>query len=155
MSKSSDTETILKTIINIFYFVIETTIPDADEVKFKVGEQIGKQLAKLFESNELEPLIEEIKEFWLYHGFGEIRDFHKEGEKYKVRVYECYECKDMPNMGKPVCKVDEGVFTSILTIKLKRQFMVEEIQCMAMGCGFCEFDIMGFDKDEEDSPFGF
>ncbi len=145
LTKKSDTNQILKTIINVFYTVIETSLPNADTLKFKIGKKLGIQLAKLFDSNEMSGLFEELKEFWQTHGLGNIRDISIEEERVNIRIYECYECGDLPNLGRPVCKMDEGVLTSIFKERLKKDYIVEEIECMAMGSPYCEFDIMEFE----------
>jgi predicted hydrocarbon binding protein len=41
----------------------------------------------------------------------------------KIRVTDCYQCGDMPNMGKPLCPGDAGIIAGVLDIVCKRDIL--------------------------------
>ena len=64
-----------------------------------------------------------------------------DGETIDIRVYECIECADLPNIGKPVCYFEAGIITGVLKELTKKDVTAEEKRCWTNGFSFCQFDI--------------
>ncbi len=56
-------------------------------------------------------------------------------------VEECYNCAGLPAVGKPYCKIDEGIIEGILQKKTGKRFKVDETKCWGTGYEVCEFRI--------------
>ncbi len=64
-----------------------------------------------------------------------------ESGKDRFIVEECYNCSGLPEIGKPYCKIDEGIIEGILNKKLKKRFIVKEVRCWGTGDEVCDFEI--------------
>jgi predicted hydrocarbon binding protein len=58
-----------------------------------------------------------------------------------IRVYECIECVDLPNLGKPLCYFEAGIITGVIKELTKKDVMAEEKRCWTNGFSFCQFDL--------------
>ena len=47
----------------------------------------------------------------------------------------------MPNIGKPVCKLDEGFLTTLFLKKIGSTKVVREVECYATGTERCRFEV--------------
>jgi predicted hydrocarbon binding protein len=133
--------------------VVETYMKDGRDFLERFGYICGESMVDLFQSTELEPLLEEISEFWNQMDFGTIRNvkINRENGKLEVffDVYDCFECSWLQNIGQMYCVLDLGIVKGLLETKLKLKFDVKEIQCYANGDDHCRFHIV---KLEETLP---
>ena len=58
-----------------------------------------------------------------------------------LRVYECIECAELPNIGKPLCYFEAGIITGVLGAITKKEVTAEEVRCWTSGYSFCQFDV--------------
>jgi predicted hydrocarbon binding protein len=89
--------------------------------------------------------IDDIGHFLAKYKIG-ILDIFKEEEieglkKLDLRVYECIECFELPNIGKPVCFFEMGMIIGILTEITNKKVNADEIRCWTSGYSFCQFDV--------------
>jgi len=58
-----------------------------------------------------------------------------------VRIDGCYHCSKMPNVGKTLCSMDEGILEGVISNKLGVNYNVQETECYGTGHGHCTFVI--------------
>jgi len=141
IKSQEDTQKILGSIINTFTVVIDARVPENEIIHYDVGTKLGKKLEPLFKSTEYNDIFYEFAGFWKKNGFGQIDELEITKKSTTFNVYECFECSHMPNMGRTVCKLDEGFLTTVLETKFKNKFEVKEIECYASGYDHCRFEI--------------
>jgi len=90
-------------------------------------------------------LAERIEEDDVYEGLAEIWERLRLGRVVESSVKsfiveECYNCSGLPEIGKPYCRIDEGIIEGILHRKGERR-KVREVKCWGTGDEVCEFEI--------------
>ncbi|MCF2139092.1 MAG: 4-vinyl reductase [Candidatus Lokiarchaeota archaeon] len=141
ITQNDDSSKIIKTLFNTFTTIIDARVPKAEEIHYIVGKQLGDKFEGLFFSEEEEALLEEISRFWKRNGFGIIDELRFEPSRIIFNVYECFECSHLPNLGRPVCKLDEGFFTTLFEKKFGKEYEIKELECFATGNDHCQFQI--------------
>ena len=64
---------------------------------------------------------------------GRIEELEYKSGKILFNVYNCFECSHLPDMGRTVCKLDEGFLSKICSERLKSQYLATELECFATG----------------------
>ncbi len=132
---------VLQSILNTFSTVLDATVPNSDMIKKNVGHLLGDKLTYLFPANTIEGLLDQLKQFWRSHGFGFIDEISINSGEIFFNVYECFECSHLPDIGRPMCKLDEAFLTKLLDNKFHTLFLVKELECFATGHDHCRFSI--------------
>ncbi len=127
----------VRTLINS----IDARTPQGATTLYDVGKVLACKFSDLFKANEINDLIIELKNFWKAMKLGEIDEFNKSDDVISFKVYECFECSHLPNIGQTVCKFDEGFLKNMLELKLQIPLYVKEIECVATGKQYCLFNV--------------
>jgi len=127
----------VRTLINS----IDARTPQGATTLYDVGKVLASRFSDLFNSNNINDLIVELKKFWKEMKLGEIDEFNKSEDVISFKVYECFECSHLPNIGQTVCKFDEGFLKNILELKLQIPLYVKEMECVATGKHYCLFNV--------------
>jgi predicted hydrocarbon binding protein len=102
---------------------------------FKIGETFYNEL-KNPKTNEL---TKNIATFWEIHKLGRIEIENM--MPLTIRAYDCFECEDLPKIGRSACAFDSGILEAIFSSHFKSEVNVEEIKCYAKGDNYCCFII--------------
>jgi len=105
------------------------------------GMEFGSNLVRqniLGGLDELTPFLADYK-IGIVDIFDEVR--HKKEKTMDIRVYECIECADLPNIGKPLCFFEAGILMGVFKEFTKQDVVVEEVRCWTNGYSFCQFDV--------------
>ena len=108
---------------------------------FVGGMEFGSNLVK----QKMVKSLEDLKSLLADYKMG-IVDIYNEkqeddGKSMDIRVYECIECVDLPNIGKPLCYFEAGIITGVLKEITKKDVIAEEKRCWTSGFSFCQFDV--------------
>ena len=106
-----------------------------------IGANLANKFQILFDGTTLDVLLEQLTGFWRKQSFGQIEDVKYGNKSVTFKVYDCFECSHLPNIGVPVCKFDEGFLTNFFLIKLGQMVSVKELECYATGSEYCSFEI--------------
>ena len=104
-----------------------------------LGNDIGTRIGPELKSRSLGGILEELSVFWTEHELGEMTILN--GDQTAISVIDCYHCGKMPDVGKTLCSMDEGIIEGVLSSKLKSGFRVREIECYGTGHNNCKFVI--------------
>ena len=108
---------------------------------FVGGMEFGSNLVKQKMVKNLEDLRLLITDYKM--GIVDVFNEKQEddGKTMDIRVYECIECADLPNIGKPLCYFEAGIITGVFKELTKKDVIAEEIRCWTSGFSFCQFDV--------------
>ncbi|MEE8401976.1 MAG: V4R domain-containing protein [Candidatus Hydrothermarchaeaceae archaeon] len=104
------------------------------------GRRIGMEISSLFKADDIEGLFKEISNFWHVHGIGKVRVLKMDPE-IEISSENCFYCKNMPNVGRTLCALDEGMIEAIINSRLGVKSCVKEVECSGLGHNRCKFTI--------------
>jgi predicted hydrocarbon binding protein len=111
---------------------------DMDKPFYDAGYNIGANvISKQMKASTLKDVLNELAQMWEELKLGSIE---LAGENL-IRVKDCYQCGNMPDMGKPLCPSDAGIIAGVLDTVCGKRYSVKEIKCWGTGYEFCEFEI--------------
>lgn len=110
-----------------------------DPILNAAGTHLGRRLARAFDGMPLEELVEALGRFWKDHALGRLSVTL--GSPLIIEVHDCFECVDLPYLGRPACAFDCGVLEAIFSTHCSDEARVVETACYAMGDGICRFEI--------------
>ena len=141
LSNKSDPGAILQSIFNTFTTVIDARVPESAKIHYDIGLKLGYNFQGFFSSKELQDLVYELQEFWRRNGFGRIEELEFKPGEIQFNVYNCFECSHIPNIGRTVCKLDEGFLSTLFSNRLTSNYEASELECFATGEDHCRFSI--------------
>ena len=122
-------------------FVVESWGLSLDSMLRETGHSIGLHVAKkLGPSNgDLKDIIKELAIFWKDNNIGMIK-IHKE-KPLVLRIESNYDCTGVPEIGKPLCALDEGIMETVFRERTKNNWKVREYACHGTGHEHCLFKL--------------
>ncbi len=105
----------------------------------RLGNDIGAKIGVEIRSDDSDGVLDELCDFWIENRLGEMTVTKR--SKTLISVIDCYNCGKMPNVGKTLCSMDEGIIEGVLFSKLNYNYTVREIECYGMGHNNCKFVI--------------
>ncbi|MCG2727177.1 MAG: ArsR family transcriptional regulator [Candidatus Methanoperedenaceae archaeon] len=120
-----------------FRYGMEAYGIDPKPILKKLGNDIGIKIGPGFKSEDCEGILNELSFFWEYHRLGDMTVI--EGNRLAVLVNNCHHCSKMPNAGKTLCSMDEGIIEGVLSSRLKLDCNVRETECNGTGHRHCKF----------------
>ena len=111
---------------------------DMDKPFYDAGYNIGANvISKQIKESTLKDALTELAQMWEELKLGKMELV---GENI-IRVKDCYQCGNMPDMGKPLCSSDAGIIAGVLDTVCGKRYSVKEIKCWGTGYDLCEFEI--------------
>jgi hypothetical protein len=97
----------------------------------KVGIDVGYHLLS---SKIGDDVMKGIADLWEHLGLGSVRI-----KSDRIKIYDCYTCSGLDKIGKPYCRLDEGIIEGILLKNTGRRHEVREVKCWGTGDDYCLF----------------
>ncbi|NOZ77013.1 MAG: ArsR family transcriptional regulator [Euryarchaeota archaeon] len=110
---------------------------DVEPMLYHLGREIGEVIGEGMGSVDLEGLMEEVAAFWKEQGLGTVTVL--EWEPLTFLVTDCYECSNMPDVGRTLCAFDEGILEAIFLARLGKEYRVKELECWGTGYTHCKY----------------
>lgn len=126
-----------KTLCHTIRYGLEAYGMNPRPVMKMIGNDIGKHLSDLFVSDSLDDMMPEIADFWKSHDLGIVEVSGH--DPLTITIHECYDCSDMPDVGRTLCALDEGLLEGIFAVCLNMTTRVKEIECFGTGYDHCTF----------------
>jgi len=114
-----------------------------DPILHNAGIKVGQTFYDELKDPETDKLTKNLALFWESHKLGRIKV--EDMNPLTIRAYDCFECEDLPKIGRSACAFDSGILEAIFSAHFHREMNVEEVKCYAKGDEFCCFII----KDSE------
>jgi predicted hydrocarbon binding protein len=106
------------------------------------GMEVGTKLVE----NGFIKSFDDIAAFLFKYKMGILDVFNEEeienGKMLDLRIYECIECSELPNVGEPICYFETGIIIGILKELTHKEVLAEEKRCWASGYSFCQYDVV-------------
>jgi predicted hydrocarbon binding protein len=112
---------------------------DLDPVLHKAGGNVGEALYGKVADEDIGRLLEGLATFWSANKLGRLEVKGKEPPV--IHVYDCFECQDLPFLGRPACAFDSGILETVFSRHYGGAASVKETNCYAMGDNYCRFEI--------------
>lgn len=110
-----------------------------DPVLRESGNRVGRTLAANLADKDLPVLLERLGTFWRKHNLGTLEV--ESLAPLTLRAYDCFECANLPQLGRPACAFDSGILDAVFSDHFKKSQHVDETACYAMGDDHCRFVI--------------
>ena len=137
VSSSDDEYSFLKSIFHAIRFGFEAHGINHEPIMKKIGADIGESISVNFKSTDLDGVLKDMSHFWKTHNMGDMSVISM--NPLTVIVYDCYDCKSMPAVGKTLCSFDEGLLEGIIYGKLGLNCTIKETECFGNGYEHCLF----------------
>lgn len=108
-----------------------------DPILRNAGFKVGKLFYEKLETSDIEKFIENIAIFWETNQLGRIKV--QSTDPIIIKAYDCFECEDLPQLGRPACAFDSGLLEALFSRYFQEHVAVEEVKCYAQGDDFCQF----------------
>jgi uncharacterized protein len=114
---------------------------DIDPVLRDAGTKVGEALYPQIADPDLDKLLANLSKFWEAQRLGrlEFQGF----DPLEIVVHDCFECQDLPYLGRTACAFDSGILETVFSKHFKAPAKVKETRCYAMGDDHCRFIIEG------------
>jgi len=112
---------------------------DIDPILYEAGVKVGETLYDKIKDPDINKLAENIKVFWETHNLGKVEITNL--NPLTINVYDCFECKSLPPIGRPACAFDSGILKAVFSAHFQDELIVNETKCYAMGDNHCSFTI--------------
>ncbi len=112
---------------------------DIDPILYEAGVKVGSALYENIKDTDINKLAENITNFWDTHNLGRV--YVEKLKPLTINVYDCFECKSLPPLGRPACAFDSGILKAVFSAHFKNEQIVNETKCYAMGDDYCSFKI--------------
>jgi uncharacterized protein len=110
-----------------------------DPILHDAGVKVGEALYSRVEDPEIHKFMKNIAQFWETHSLGRVEV--KNLEPLVINVYDCFECRGLPYLGRPACAFDSGILKAVFSSHYREARKVTETRCYAMGDKYCSFTI--------------
>lgn len=128
-------------MLRIIKSVTQIMGEEGESILYSIGYDIGREsIAGSIKSADMEGILDEIAKLWSEFHLG-IMKVAENGKVVKIRVFECFDCGGLPDVGKTFCFFDTGIIAGVLDSKLGGKHSVEEVKCSGTGYEYCEFEI--------------
>jgi predicted hydrocarbon binding protein len=108
-----------------------------DPMLSDAGYRVGRALYDYIGSPDQDQLLCNLGEFWVAHGLGRLEVCSQ--SPLTLFVYDCFECAELPLLGRPACAFDLGLLRGIFFAHFGEERAIEEVECYAMGHDHCCF----------------
>lgn len=110
-----------------------------DPILHNAGVKVGKTFYKKLKGQDVNELARNIAVFWETNKLGNIQI--KSMNPIIIQAYDCFECEDLPQLGRPACAFDSGLLEGVFSNYYGQEVEAEETKCYAQGDDFCQFVI--------------
>jgi predicted hydrocarbon binding protein len=110
-----------------------------DPILHEAGYKVGETLYHSLKDPQDDKFLENIAKFWQTHQLGQVEVNNK--NPLVINVYDCFECKGLPYLGKTACAFDIGLLKALFNAHYKKPHQVTETDCYATGDEYCRFVI--------------
>lgn len=105
---------------------------------FQIGEGV---ISRRIRGHRLPAILRGVKEVLEGSNLGIVSIMEATNANATLRIFDCFECVNVPNIGEIQCSFDEGSLSGILQAKLGPFYSVKEVKCQGTGHPYCEFRI--------------
>jgi predicted hydrocarbon binding protein len=140
LERGGDTSRFFKALFRAIRLSLLRDGISIDPILRKAGLSVGRALYPAVEDPDLMRMIENLADFWNRHSLGRLETVAL--SPVTLDIFDCFECQDLPKLGRPACAFDAGILTGIFESFFEEDQTVTETNCYAMGDAFCRFEVV-------------
>jgi uncharacterized protein len=110
-----------------------------DPILREAGYRVGEGVYQVIADPDISKFLEKTGNFWKHYHLGRIEVENL--SPVTICVYDCFECGDLPLLGRPACAFDAGMLDAMFSLHFRAEQMATELRCYAMGDDHCKFVI--------------
>jgi predicted hydrocarbon binding protein len=110
-----------------------------DPLLHQAGIKVGETVYNDLESSDTDEFVKNIAEFWEGNKLGRVKI--ESTEPIVINAYDCFECEDLPQIGRSACAFDSGILEAIFSKHFGHEVNADEVKCYAKGDDYCCFVI--------------
>jgi predicted hydrocarbon binding protein len=129
---------IVRLLFQSIEYLFKSTHFESSILIRKMGIEVGQMLYGQQPKNSLRDALGFIQQYWAANGLGRVQ-LVQDQFPVMFRVHDCFECSNIPNIGKCFCSFDEGIIEGFLASAVKHHVFAHEEKCPAKGDQYCEF----------------
>lgn len=137
--KSSDPFKFFRFVFRTIRIALMEEGINIDPILHNAGFKVGEAFYKELQDSQTDKLTNNLAQFWENHKLGRIEV--ETLEPLTIRAYDCFECEDLPKIGRSACAFDSGILEAIFSAHFQAKMDVEEVKCYAKGDNYCSFII--------------
>ena len=108
-----------------------------DPILRNAGIKVGNTFYQKLKTPDLTEFIDNLTKFWENNQLGQIEI--KSIDPLIIQLYDCFECEDLPKIGRTACSFDSGVLEAFFSKYFQEHVEVSEVKCYAQGDECCQF----------------
>ena len=112
---------------------------EIDPILHDAGMQVGEVLYRKVGDPDIRGLLDNLCTFWKAQSLGRMEI--ESVEPLAVRIYDCFECQDLPILGRPACAFDSGILKTVFSRHFEMMMDAIETHCYSMGDDHCRFEV--------------
>lgn len=113
---------------------------NVDPVLSDAGYKVGTALYTAIGSPDRDVMLQNLARFWAEHKLGRMEI--KSRSPLTLYIYDCFECDELPQLGRPACAFDLGVLSAVFFAHFGEKRSIAETACYAMGDDHCCFVVL-------------
>ncbi|HTX61650.1 MAG TPA: V4R domain-containing protein [Methanobacterium sp.] len=110
-----------------------------DPILHNAGLKVGKTFEPQLETPLTDEFLQNLSHFWESNKLGRVEV--ESLNPLTIRIYDCFECEDLPIIGRSACAFDSGILTTLFSSHFHQDMEVFEVMCYAKGDDYCCFEI--------------
>jgi predicted hydrocarbon binding protein len=136
---SGDPFTFLRLMFRTFRVSLLNEGIEIDPILLDAGMKVGQVLYRKVADPDMGVLLENLSDFWKAQSLGKIEV--ESAEPLAIRIYDCFECQDLPVLGRPACAFDSGILATVFSKHFDERMNAIETHCYSMGDDHCRFEV--------------
>ncbi len=108
-----------------------------DPILHRAGLRVGETVYELVRDTDLQQMIRNLAALWARYRLGRLE--LASTDPLTITIQDCFECQDLPRLGRSACAFDTGVLTAVFQAHFREEQKVTETRCYAMGDTECRF----------------
>lgn len=108
-----------------------------DPILHHAGIKVGENFYPELKAKSPEEFQRNLISFWEDNHLGKLEIYNQ--DPLVVQAQDCFECEDLPQLGRPACAFDSGILEAFFSQFFGEKMEVEETNCYAQGDMCCRF----------------
>ena len=136
---SGDPFTFFRLMFRTFRVSLLSEGIEIDPVLHDAGMKVGEVLYRKVADPDIGGLLDNLSAFWKAQSLGTME--LECVEPLAIRIYDCFECQDLPILGRPACAFDSGILKTVFSKHFDQGMNAIETHCYSMGDDHCRFEV--------------
>jgi predicted hydrocarbon binding protein len=135
---SKQSISIIRLVFQATEYLFKALSLESGDLLRKLGVELGHFIHKQFPRNSVGEGLLFLQQYWTENALGRM-EVTRPTFPLSFRVFDCFECSNVPNIGRCFCSFDEGIIEGYFSDVTAQDVHAKEEKCPAKGDPYCEF----------------